>query len=352
MSARLEKLCRRLAQEQLDAILVSQAENRRYLSGFTGSAGFLLISAQSAILATDSRYTEQAQNQASGFRIHRIEGEMQKWLAGLIGSVEAKRVGFESNGLSFYTYQQLVAAAGGKELVPTDGLVEALRAVKDEGELESIMTAVELSDAAFDEVEPTIRPGITEREVAWALEKSMREKGSEAMPFHIIVASGPNAALAHHTPSERTIGEGEPVVIDMGARIAGYSSDLTRTVCLGKGDEDFDRIYHLVLQAQLAAANGITAGMSGDQADALARTVIQEGGHGEDFGHALGHGVGLAPHEQPRLGKGSQDILADGMVFTIEPGIYISGWGGVRIEDTAVMEAGKAKVLSKARKLY
>jgi Xaa-Pro aminopeptidase len=352
MSARLEKLRRRLAEEQLDAILVSQAENRRYLSGFTGSAGFLLISPESAVLATDSRYTEQEENQANDFHIHRIEGEMQKWLAELIHSVETKKVGFESNGLSFHTYRQLVVAAGEKELVPTDGLVESLRAVKDKGELESIMRAVELSDAAFDEVEPTIRPGITEREVAWALEKSMREKGSEPMPFHIIVASGPNAALAHHTPSERPIGEGEPVVIDMGARIADYCSDLTRTVCPGKGDEVFDRIYHLVLQAQLAAANGISKGMSGEQADALARTVIQEGGHGEDFGHGLGHGVGLAPHEQPRLGKGSQDILADGMVFTIEPGIYISGWGGVRIEDTAVLEGGKAKVLSRAGKLY
>jgi len=262
MSQRLERLRRRLAEEQLDAILVSQAENRRYLSGFTGSAGFLLISPQSAILATDSRYTEQAENQASDFHIHRIEGEMQRWLAELIHSVEAKRVGFESNGLSFHTYRQLAAAAGEKELVPTDGLVETLRAVKDDGELESVMRAVELSDAAFDEVEPTIRPGVTEREVAWALEKSMREKGSEPMPFHIIVASGPNAALAHHAPSERPIGDGEPVVIDMGARIAGYSSDLTRTVCLGKGDDVFDTIYHLVLQAQLTAADGITAGMS------------------------------------------------------------------------------------------
>jgi len=352
MTQRLQRLRRRLAEEQLDAILISQAENRRYLSGFTGSAGFLLISPQSAILATDSRYTEQAANQAPDFHIHRVEGEMQRWLAELIGSVEAKRVGFESNGLTFQTYLQVVAAAGEKELVPTDGLVESLRAVKDEAELESIMRAVEMSDAAFDEVEPTIRPGVTEREVAWALERTMREKGSESMPFHIIVASGPNAALAHHAPSERPIGEGEPVVIDMGARVGGYSSDLTRTVYLRKGDAVFDRIYHLVLQAQLAAADGIAAGMSGEQADALARTVIQEGGHGEDFGHGLGHGVGLAPHEQPRLGKGSQDTLTDGMVFTIEPGIYITGWGGVRIEDTAVMEGGKARVLSAARKLH
>ncbi len=351
MNDRLEKLRRKIASEGLDAILISQGENRRYLSGFTGSAGFLLISEKSAILATDFRYIEQAKNQAPDFDIARIEGEMQKWFPELISSIEAKRIGFEANGLSFATHHQLMTAAGEKELVPTEGFVESLRALKDDGELESIIRAVEISDAAFNEVASTIRPGMTEKEVAWELEKSMREKGSESMPFEIIVASGPNAALAHHKPTERAILQSEPVVIDMGARFEGYASDLTRTICLGNQDEVFGKIYHLVLRAQLAAIAAIEAGMSGEEADSLARTVIEQGGYGDNFGHGLGHGVGLAPHEQPRLGKGSKDILTEGMVFTIEPGIYISGWGGVRIEDTAVLENGKTRVLSKAKKI-
>ncbi len=351
MSGRLDKLRRKLAEGGLDGILISQGENRRYLSGFTGSAGFLLISQKSAILATDFRYTEQAKNQAPDFDIARIEGEMQKWFPQLISSIKAKRIGFEANGLSFATYHQLVANVGKKELVPTEGFAESLRAIKDDRELELIIRAVEISDAALDEVASTIRPGITEKEVAWELEKSMREKGSESMPFEIIVASGPNAALAHHNPSERTIQQSEPVVIDMGARIEGYSSDLTRTICLGNQDKVFDKIYHLVLRAQLAAIAAVEAGMSGEEADGLARAVIEQGGYGENFGHGLGHGVGLAPHEQPRLGKGSRDVMAEGMVFTIEPGIYISGWGGVRIEDTAVLKNGKTRLLSKARKI-
>lgn len=351
MNDRLEKLRRKIASEGLDAILISQGENRRYLSGFTGSAGFLIISEKRAILATDFRYIEQAKNQAPDFDIARIEGELQKWFPDLISSVEAKRIGFEANGLTFATYQQLMAIMGEKEFVPTEGFVEALRAIKDDRELELITRAVDISDAAFDEVASTFRPGITEKEVAWELEKTMREKGSESMPFEIIVASGPNAALAHHKPTERAILQSEPVVIDMGARFEGYASDLTRTICLGNQDEVFGKIYHLVLRAQLAAIAAIEAGMSGEEADGLARTVIEQGGYGDNFGHGLGHGVGLAPHEQPRLGKGSKDVLAEGMVFTIEPGIYISDWGGVRIEDTAVLENGKTRVLSRARKI-
>ena len=351
MSSRLEKLRRKIASEGLDAILISQGENRRYLSGFTGSAGFLLISEKSAILTTDFRYTEQAKNQAPDFDIARIEGEIQRWFPQLISSIEADRIGFEANGLSFATYHHLVAAAGEKGLVPTEGFVESLRAIKDDRELELITSAVEISDAAFNEVALTIRPGMTEKVVAWELEKSMREKGSESMPFEIIVASGPNAALAHHKPTERAILQGEPVVIDMGARFEGYASDLTRTICPGNRDEVFGKIYHMVLRAQLAAIAAIEAGMSGEEADSLARTVIEQGGYGDNFGHGLGHGVGLAPHEQPRLGKGSKDILTEGMVFTIEPGIYVSGWGGVRIEDTAVLENGKARLLSRAMKI-
>jgi Xaa-Pro aminopeptidase len=353
MSLRLEKLRHKLAEAEFEAILISQGENRRYLSGFTGSAGFLLISEKRAILATDFRYVEQAQSQAPDFEISRTEGELQNWFLELASSLGVKSIGFEANDLSFSTFQKLVGMKGGEslEFVPTEEIVESLRAIKDEEELELITKAVELADAAFDQVAPMIHPGMKEKEVAWEIERFLREKGSESVPFDLIVASGPNSALPHATPSERPIIPGEPVVIDIGARIEGYSSDLSRTICPGNKDETFAKIYDLVLGAQLTAIATIEAGMSGEQADTLARTVIEQGGYGEAFGHGLGHGVGLAPHEQPRLGRGLSTVLSDGMVFTIEPGIYVKGWGGVRIEDVVVVEKGKVRVLSQARKI-
>ncbi len=354
MTHRLERLRQRLEEEGLDAILISQEENCRYFSGFTGSAGFLLISEKSAILATDFRYIEQAKSQSPGFEIFRIAGEPPKWFPELVSSLDIKRIGFEANDLSVATYRKLVATAGeagDKELVPTEEIVESLRAVKDDEELKLIMRAVEISDAAFEEFSSLLHPGMTEKEAAWEIERTLREKGSESVPFDIIVASGPNSALPHHKPTDRAILSGEPLVIDMGARVAGYSSDLSRTICLGNTDEKFEKIYDLVLGAQLTTTATIEAGMRGEQADSLARIVIEQGGYGENFGHGLGHGVGLAPHEAPRLGRDSEDVLAEGMVFTIEPGIYISGWGGVRIEDVVVLEKGRVKVLSKAKRI-
>ncbi len=351
MTHRLERLRQRLGEEELDAILISQGENRRYLSGFTGSAGFLLISQQHAILATDFRYIEQAKRQAPDFDIVQIEGELPKWFSNLASSLRAKKIGFEAKDLSFATYRKLVATAGKKELLPTEEIVESLRAVKDEEELELIMKAVGISDAAFEESAPMLHPGMTEKEAAWEIERLLREKGSESVPFDIIVASGPDSALPHHQPTDRTILSGEPLIIDMGARFAGYSSDLSRTICLGNEDKNFGKVYDLVLGAQLTAIATIEAGMSGEQADSLARTVIEQGGYGENFGHGLGHGIGLAPHEAPRLGRDSKDVLAEGMVFTIEPSIYISGWGGVRIEDMVVLEKGRVRVLSEAKKI-
>jgi len=191
---------------------------------------------------------------------------------------------------------------------------------------------------------------MSEKELAWEIEKFLREKGSEAVPFDIIVASGPHSALPHAKPSSRRIHPGEPVIIDMGAKCEGYSSDMSRTICLGTPDDTFSRVYDTVLEAQSAATDGIKEGMSGEQADSLARAVIKQAGYGEAFGHGLGHGIGLAAHEQPRLGPGSAEPLTSGMVFTIEPGIYLTGWGGVRIEDVAVMEGGKLRAISKAKK--
>jgi Xaa-Pro aminopeptidase len=187
---------------------------------------------------------------------------------------------------------------------------------------------------------------MAEEEVAWEMERFLRERGSQPLPFEVIVASGPNSALPHARPTSRPIGPGEPVLIDFGARVDGYSSDISRTICLGQADDTYKKVYNTVLAAQLKAISGIKAGMSGQQADALARETVKKAGYGENFGHGLGHGLGLAVHEAPRLGPGSETVLADGMVFSIEPGIYLPGWGGVRIEDTIVMECGRIRVLS------
>jgi Xaa-Pro aminopeptidase len=355
MTYGLERLRQRLfveGGEGLNAILISRGENLRYLSGFTGSAGFLLISEANSILATDFRYIEQAKGQAPHFQIFHTKGELREWFPELVSSLGLERIGFEAKDMSLAAYRQLVEAVGKKnEMVPTEEIVESLRAVKDDGEREYIVRAVGISDDAFEEFSSLLHIGMTEKDAAWGIERLLREKGSETVPFDVIVASGPNSALPHHQPTDRAILSGEPVVIDIGARFNGYSSDLSRTICLGKEDKNFNKIYDLVLGAQLTAIATIETGMSGGLADSLARTVIEQGGYGENFGHGLGHGIGLVAHEAPRLGRESTDILTDGMVFTIEPGIYISGWGGVRIEDVVVLEQGRVQVLSKARKI-
>jgi Xaa-Pro aminopeptidase len=354
VNERLRKLRGLFAEKGLDGLLVTGAENRRYLSGFHGSAGALLVTASAAVLATDFRYTEQALTQAPDFEILRIANSVADWFPGLVADLGVKTLGFEASDVTYDYHRRLSQALRKKgmpaRLRPVDGLVESLRAVKDAGEIELISRAVAIADVAFDATEAFIKPGVTELQVAWELEKHLRENGSEPLPFDIIVASGPNAALPHAHPSERTIKEGDAVVIDMGARFRGYASDLSRTVCAGAPDDTFLKVYHTVLEAQQAAAAMITAGVTGHRADGAARRVIRNAGYGEAFGHSLGHGVGLAEHELPRLGPNSHEALTEGMVFTIEPGIYLSGWGGVRIEDTAVMENGRARTLSAARK--
>jgi Xaa-Pro aminopeptidase len=351
---RLQKLRRKLAEKGVDAVLVSQPENRYYLSGFDGSAGFLLITRQKAVLATDFRYIEQAGAQSPDYEVFRIKDNITDWFPGLAGGLNIKKLGFEAGNVTFTMHHQLRDALNRNKvpvkLVPVNGLVESLRAVKEPEEIELIRKAVEIADVAYGYIEGVIQAGMTEKQVAWEIEKYLRENGSQAVPFDIIVASGPHSALPHARPSERIINPGEPIVIDMGARFDGYTSDLSRTICLGNPDHTFKKIYHTVLDAQLRAVSIINEGMTGQQADSSARTVIEQAGYGEAFGHALGHGIGLAPHESPRLGPGSTEPLTSGMVFTVEPGIYLPGWGGVRIEDTVIMEGGKTQVMSKARK--
>lgn len=353
-SNRLARLRQKLTEKELDGIFVSQPGNRFYLSGFDGSAGYLFITAKDAILATDFRYIEQSRAQAPDYQIFQITGKLEEWFPRLTGELHTRRLGFESGDVTFAFHHQLTDIPGQArstlQLIPIEGLVESIRTIKEPEEMALIAQAAGISDSAFVHVIGKIHIGMTEKEVAWEIEKFMREHDSQPVPFELIVAAGPNSALPHARPSLRPIKAGEPMVIDIGARVGGYASDLTRTICLGKPDDTFKKVYDTVLGAQLAALALIKEGMTGEMADSLARTVIKEAGYAEAFGHALGHGVGLAPHEPPRLGPNSTEVLTSGMVFTVEPGIYLPGWGGVRIEDLVVMENGQLKVLSKAPK--
>jgi Xaa-Pro aminopeptidase len=339
----------------VDAILISQPKNRFYLSGFNGSDGWLLITAKDTIIATDFRYIEQVKRQSPDFTLFEIKGKMSEWFPKLVDGLNIRQLGFESGATTFTQYQQFNEIITGQKLSlalkPLENVVENLRSIKEPEEIALIRKAAEIGDHAFNYVADRIKPGMTEKQIAWALEKQMRENGSGSLPFEVIVGAGPNGALPHAQPSNRAVALHEPIVIDMGADFQGYSSDLTRTVCLGTPDATFTKVYSLVLRAQEAAINGIQAGMSGVEADSLARNVIKAAGYSEMFGHGLGHGVGLDVHDPaPRLSYLSSNVLANGMVFSIEPGIYLPEWGGVRIEDLAMLKDGKVELLSRAKK--
>ncbi len=351
---RLQKLQTLITEKVLDGFLLCQPENIRYISGFTGSSGWLLISRQRAILATDFRYVEQAKAESPDFDIFQTKGEPQDWLPELVSELRWHKLGFEANSISYETYQRLSDTIRSKqiklELVPLARIVEQFRSIKEPDEIECITKAAVLADTAFKQAKNIICAGMTEKEVAWEIEKILRQQGSEGVPFEIIVASGANSALPHARPTEKTILSGEPLLIDMGARINGYCSDFTRTLFLGKADKTFQEIYDIVLKAQTTALEGISSGMTAWQADRLARSIVEQAGYGDTFGHGLGHGVGLAIHELPTINPNSSDSLANGMVFTIEPGIYLAGQYGIRIEDLVILENDKVRVLTKADK--
>ena len=355
MQSRLASFVAKLPEREVDAILISGADNRRYLSGFSGSAGYLFISGERAHLATDFRYTEQATAQATHFDVEQVRVGWD-WFLTQLKESGARRVGFESQAMTVSTFNSLMKAMGedsettGIELVPFADLTDDQRSFKDSDELVLLQRAIDASDVAMEKVCPTIAEGMTEREVAWRMEMAMRDAGADGISFDTIVAAGPNGAMAHHMPTDTVIRRGEPIVIDMGAKVGGYCSDITRTVVVGEPDEMFHKIYNIVLDAQLTAIKDVKIGMNGEEADKLARDVIAEAGYGDNFGHSLGHGVGLAVHEIPRVSPRSTDPLDVNSVFTVEPGIYLSGWGGVRIEDIVILGQGGATPLSKASK--
>ena len=355
MKERVEGLVAQFGEKELDGVLISAPENRRYLSGFSGSAGFLFITKANAILVTDSRYTEQATSQSPYFDVRQVRGGWG-WLIDELKASGVKKIGFESQDMTVASYNSLIeaikgdSALGDVSLVPAPGLAENQRIIKDQEELAMLQLAIDAADKAMDLVCPAITPGMTEREVAWKMETAMRDFGSDAISFDTIVAAGPNGAMAHHQPTDYVIKQGDPIVIDMGAKVGGYCSDLSRSISVGEPDETFKKIYDTVLGAQLTAINTVKVGMTGEETDNLSRNVIADAGYGDNFGHSLGHGVGLEIHENPRVGPRSTDVLELNTVFTVEPGIYLSGWGGIRIEDIVILREDGAVPMSKAQK--
>ncbi|MCA1554556.1 MAG: aminopeptidase P family protein, partial [Chloroflexi bacterium] len=327
------------------------SQNLRYLTGFTGSAGWLLVTRTEQLVGTDSRYWEQCAKQAPEFALVRYKGQADQTdvLKDAIAARRLQRIGIESEHLTVAKHAEWTNALG-VALVSTSGIVETLRASKDAREVEVLRRALAITDAAYEHILHWIETGMTEKEVAWELEAYMRTHGADGMAFDVHVASGPNAAEPHHPPTERAIAQGDPIWIDMGARLDGFNADLTRSFVLGEPDEQFTRVYEVVLRANQAAAHALRAGVSGRELHEIAHRVIRDAGYGEYFGHGLGHGLGLAVHEKPSAGAQSQDTIPAGAILTIEPGIYIPGWGGVRIEDVALVNEDGAEILTRASK--
>ena len=327
-----------------EPLLVTTPANVFYLTGFASSNAALLVEPDAGTrLFTDSRYAERAP---------RTEGvevvETKRALIRALGELLHGRVGFEPHGVTFADYSALVDA--GLDLVPRAGAVEALRAVKEPGELEHLTHAAEVADAAFSDLLEERWVGRTERELAWRLEQHLHDRGAQAVAFPSIVAGGPNGATPHAETGDRVVEAGTTVVVDWGCTIRGYHSDCTRTVATGELPDELRRAYDVCRDAQQAAVDGVRAGLTGVAADAIARDRIVAGGFGERFGHGLGHGVGVMVHEAPRLSTEYQDTLVPGNVVTVEPGIYISGLGGVRIEDLVVVREDGVDVLTSISK--
>ena len=346
---KLATLRTKLKEKNLDAMIVTNDYNRRYISGFTGTAGVVLITLDKQFFMTDFRYTEQAHTQAVGFDIVEHKQSVIKELARLVRELKLEKVAFEADDLTYETanqYKEQIEA----ELIPTTNMIAAIRMIKTEEELAVMQKAADISDAAYAHILTFVKPGMTEIEVANELEFFMRKQGATSSSFDIIVASGYRSALPHGVASEKKIATGELVTLDFGALYQGYCSDMTRTFAVGEINDQLKEIFNTVLEAHLRGLKGTKAGMTGKAADALTRDYIKEKGYGEYFGHGTGHGLGLEVHEGPRLSPMGDMTLAENMVVTVEPGIYVPNVGGCRIEDDIVITKTGNKSLNKAPK--
>jgi Xaa-Pro aminopeptidase len=347
---RVARLRALLAQTEAEALIVTNPVNRRYLTGFTGSSGVVLITSEQASLITDFRYKVQAPEQAKGFEIVEHGQNMNAMIAELLGKRKVSTLLFEENDVTFATYAAMEKAWSSVKLLPSLGIVEKLRIIKDESELAVMQDAADLADRAFQHILGYIKPGVTEASIALELEVFMRSQGATSSSFDTIVASGERSALPHGVASSKIIGNNEFVKLDYGAYYNGYCSDITRTVVVGKPTDKHREIYEIVKEAQQFALDNLGPGMIGKQGDALTRDIITRYGYGEYFGHGTGHGLGMEIHEAPRLSISGDVVLAPGMTVTVEPGIYLPGFGGVRIEDDVVITDSGIRVLTRSPK--
>ena len=343
IEARTDRVVHLLAERELDQLLVTNLVNVRYLTGFTGTNGACIVSGDERLFLTDFRYVEQARSQIRGYERVEAGRDMLRDLATRLRG----RVGFEDSHVTVEAHRKLgEKIADGVELVPAGGLLEGLREVKDERELAAMRAAAAIADDAYEELRDRGLAGRTEREVARSLMRSLEDRGAEGPAFPAIVAGGEHGALPHAVPRDVEIPHDTLVVIDLGARVDGYCSDCTRTFATGPLDDTAGAVYELVRRAQATALTAVRAGAACREVDAVAREMIDAAGHGEHFGHGLGHGVGLEVHEGPRLGKTAEGELRAGNVVTVEPGVYLPGEVGVRIEDLVIVGEIEPEVLT------
>lgn len=348
---KLTRIRKTLEELNIAGLLITNATNRRYLTGFTGSAGVVLITKNEAFFLTDFRYGKQAKEQVNHYEtiIYQSSRLMVESLLEQIQKTNIQRLGFEADDVSFNFYTQL-KKLGSEELVPTTKVIERLRMVKTEAEVSSIRKAAEISDAAFTYIQGVIRPGVSEKKIAAELDYFMKKQGAENGAFAYIVASGARGALPHGMASNKKIEQGDMVTLDYGAVYNGYVSDMTRTLAVGEPEVKLIEIYDIVNEALSLTLEEIKVGMTAKEVDSIARDYIGEKGYGDYFGHGLGHGIGLNVHEDPFFSQSGEDILQEGMVVTIEPGIYLPEVGGVRIEDDLLIKEDGNEILTKSSK--
>ena len=333
----------------IDGFLITSTYNRRFMTNFTGSAGVVLISQKEAKFITDFRYVEQAGKQAPDYEVVQHKGTIMEEVGKQAKAMNIGKLGFEQEHLTYATYKAYEGAIDG-QLLPVSGVIENLRLIKTSSEIKILKEAAAIADAAFTHILDFLRPGISELDVSNELEFFMRKQGATSSSFDIIVASGIRSALPHGVATDKIIEKGDFVTLDYGAYYNGYVSDITRTLAVGKPSEELINIYDIVLEAQLRGMAGIKPGMTGREADALTRNLIEEKGYGQYFGHSTGHGIGLEVHEGPALSFRSDIILEPGMAVTVEPGIYLPGVGGVRIEDDTIVTIDGNEALTHSTK--
>lgn len=355
---RLRRFRETLREEVFDTFLVVQEENRFYLSGFTGedlhfneSAGFLFITQERQILSTDFRYEAQAVRESPEFEVYCYKNGLAESLPEILKMLNTERLGFEGTRLSYFLFERFkecIRKAGmNVALISRVGMVEDLRMIKEPWEIKAISESLRVTESVFQTFYETLSPDVSEKAAAWTIERLIRERGAQSVAFPLIAASGPNSALPHARPTDRIFKRHEPILFDLGARVNSYCSDMSRTIVLGEPDDTFKKLFQIVEDAQKMAIEAIKPGVRSDEVDRVARDYISAKGFKDRFRHALGHGVGLSTHEMPSLSPFKPVVLQAGMVVTVEPGIYLPDWGGVRLENMVLIEEDGASILNR-----